>query len=74
MPSGRLAGAELNPLLASPFVRGRWGVGSPRPLPPLAKAEVARVAPSVASPLPRGRLVGVSPLAKRYCAWLSNPF
>jgi hypothetical protein len=24
MPSGRLAGAELNPLLASPFVRGRW--------------------------------------------------
>ena len=23
MPSGRLAGAELNPLLASPFVRGR---------------------------------------------------
>ena len=45
MPSGRLAGAELNPLLASPFVRGRcvW------------------VAPSFASPLPRGRLVGSPP-------------
>jgi hypothetical protein len=37
MPSGRLAGAELNPLLASPFVRGRWAGPSP-----LAKREVGR--------------------------------
>jgi hypothetical protein len=35
MPSGRLAGAELNSLLASPFVRGRWA-GSPRPCFPLS--------------------------------------
>ena len=31
MPSGRLAGAELNPLLASPFVRGGgWGLLVPK--------------------------------------------
>ena len=37
MPSGRLAGAELNPLLASPFVRGEVGGTATSLLSPLAR-------------------------------------
>ena len=56
MPSGRLAGAEVNPLLASPFVRGRL-VGV-QPGLPLAKGgwvrPRTRLDPLLPCPLCRG--------------------
>ena len=51
MPSGRLAGAELNRLLASPFVRGRWaGL-----LVPKLRLGVCRAKPEMRGLAPRKR-------------------